>query len=853
MDTDEDWSSLLQGHPILSLPKSVSSPVGKGKSILELSHNTLPDFTSSDPESDEPTPSGRRQVMVIKDSDLILAAGSEIRIASLGDAKLHRNGGQTHKVLHTPNVTFEIHSMTLNPNAKLLAVAGAYQVAVVVLPRPGFTRLVPSTVDCKSIQIGQYYHAAKDSPPIAKIEWHPWGEGGTTLMVMTTDGKMREYDISQDTEEPQQILSFVPEKKSKSFLADDSAEREVASFSLGKGKADWGPLSLYALMKSGDIYSICPYMPKNASIPSSYIHALECFVHAKKEFLSRSALGESSSTSLSTLYEYQHKYVSALLKQLPPGTAFPATSRPVSVHPPLTIKAKPIRQGPFLLQPAPRNLEGSEGEDATDILYLAFGGDGEEEEESDTERLGVVLVAFQDGKVDVCLDVEKVEAKWEHRQHPSHDLPMLAVYETIDLGTITMLKKASSAQSSLDLLQGSHPVFLRDPIQDETVYVYHAFGVHAVHLAPLLQALTAALRDDNSNDGDDDRLRETLEKASSTLVQPVLATFSVERSSSNPVIGVAIPNDVYLTYSIFILTSAMRLVIFPLSLHSDPPPIAPQAPLGQSTSSLNRSQTDPKEIAGPPLYISLLHEPYVPDTILTRPLGPRLALPQSGQEVRLTPETLRFLTTQCDQFMNHIKELQVAYNAANMRASMQQQEFRRQQAKCQEMVQLIGNLSSSRQTETKEKIQRIKDNQKQLMDRMEKILRVFMKSASPELSEHETKWFDELKRMKQEVMGAKRYDAESLENRAAMLRRELDRMLPNLKELHEKEERIRKKLADHQENLGVSQAFELGERSNAERAKISSIEDEICKLAEKLYLNVGRPPSLNSDSRTSEF
>lgn len=101
--------------------------------------------------------------------------------------------------------------MTLNPNAKLLAVAGAFQVAVVVLPRPGFTRLVPATVDCKcvhpcsvpnkpidnaacsprSIQIGQYYHASKDSPPIAKIGWHPWGEGGTTLMVMTTDGKMR--------------------------------------------------------------------------------------------------------------------------------------------------------------------------------------------------------------------------------------------------------------------------------------------------------------------------------------------------------------------------------------------------------------------------------------------------------------------------------------------------------------------------------------------------------------------------------------------------------------------------------------------------------------------------------------
>lgn len=74
----------------------------------------------------------------------------------------------------------------------------------------------------------------------------------------------REYDIAVDTEEPQQVLAFVPEKKTKSFVAEDASEREVASFTLGKGHADWGPLSVYALMRSGDIYSICPYMPKNA-------------------------------------------------------------------------------------------------------------------------------------------------------------------------------------------------------------------------------------------------------------------------------------------------------------------------------------------------------------------------------------------------------------------------------------------------------------------------------------------------------------------------------------------------------------------------------------------------------------
>jgi hypothetical protein len=75
-----------------------------------------------------------------------------------------------------------------------------------------------------------------------------------------------EYDISVDADEPLQVISFVPDRRrsSKTFNAIDSAEREVASFTLGKGMADWGPLTIYTVMKSGDVYAVCPYMPKNA-------------------------------------------------------------------------------------------------------------------------------------------------------------------------------------------------------------------------------------------------------------------------------------------------------------------------------------------------------------------------------------------------------------------------------------------------------------------------------------------------------------------------------------------------------------------------------------------------------------
>ena len=39
----------------------------------------------------------------------------------------------------------------------------------------------------------------------------------------------------------------------------------------------------------------------------------------------------------------------------------------------------------------------------------------EDDEDDETEKLGIVMIAYRDGKVDVCLDVDKVEARWEKK------------------------------------------------------------------------------------------------------------------------------------------------------------------------------------------------------------------------------------------------------------------------------------------------------------------------------------------------------------------------------------------------------------------------------------------------------
>ncbi|KXN86370.1 Nucleoporin nup82 [Leucoagaricus sp. SymC.cos] len=847
MKSDNEWNEILKNHPIFSLPKSFQGPTAAAETLLELSTNSLPRFVEVDPLDDGPTPSGRRQTMVLKDADLIVAAGKEIRMASLGGTKSGQSTRKSYKALHTPSLQFEIHQIALNPSGKLLAVVGAFQVAVIVLPRPGYMRLVPESIDCKSVQIGQFYHASENSVPIAKIEWHPWGEAASTLLVMTADGKLREYDISVDTEEPQQVLSFVPERKSKSYLAEDASEREVVSFALGKGRADWGPLTVYALMRSGDIYAVCPYLPKNASVPSSYIHSLECFISAKQEFL---AQGNSNMTqNLATIYDYQQKYVSALLRQLPPGTAFPATSRAVSMHPPTSIKTLPVRQGPFLLQPAPRLLEGSEGGDATDIAYLVFGADDEdsEREGNPTDHLGIITVAYQDGKVDLFLDVEKVEARWNVKGLLSHDLPMLAVYETIDLGLLS----AVTLNSCSSLLQANHPVFFLDPIHDDTFYVYHAFGIHALQIGPVLQHLAVALRGED----DDALLDNALQTPAETLVRPLLTTFSVERKSSNPIVGVTSPNDVYLSYSILVLSSSMRISVFPLTLRSDAlheantkktiTPTRPEETLLEKSTWLT-----PAEGAPPPFASLLVPEPYHVPSILTSsglPSMPKHVLPVStaSKEIVLTPDVMRYLTTASQHISSQIRDIFLAFRAAQLRAQLQQEELRCLIDASRAMNEKVETLKCKRKEETESRVQRIQETQKELLARLDRLLSALMKKASPELSEHETKWFEELKRMKEEMLGAGKYDDGSLTARTRQLDKEFARIMPNLKALVEEEKKRKDRAAEINGSLGFSQAFGFGQRSNIERTKIDNLEKEVVKLAEQLDVTLEKPSRLD--------
>lgn len=93
-----------------------------------------------------------------------------------------------------------------------------------------------------------------------------------TFIFMSFLIDLREYDLSNSPSEPTQTVPFIPPvSNGHSFAAMDASEREAVSFTFGSGSSDWGSLTVYALMRSGDIYAICPYLPVNASVPPGII------------------------------------------------------------------------------------------------------------------------------------------------------------------------------------------------------------------------------------------------------------------------------------------------------------------------------------------------------------------------------------------------------------------------------------------------------------------------------------------------------------------------------------------------------------------------------------------------------
>ncbi|GAA5969759.1 hypothetical protein JCM21900_004192 [Sporobolomyces salmonicolor] len=923
------WLDKLAHHPLFTLPpdSTLSHPLSTHPSLSELARPASPELSAIFPASSTPrkhgaaisqsasskslfglsSPGGRvdrsrlggsqrsvparqereieakgarkRRMVVVRGAELVVAVGSELRIASLADVKARcQENGQDldeevqlgeYKVLNTPTVTFEIQQLVLNPTSKLLAVIGAHSVVVVVLPRKGWATSVGRMLECRSLPVGKFYHGLPGSPPVAQALWHPWGEHSSSLLILTTDSLLREYTISDDVEEPSQTLSFVRSSNGRGgFSAEDRGARRAVGLCVGEGRGDWGPLTLYAVMRNGDVVSLCPFLPKKALVPPSYIHALSCFVSTKVDVLAIDAANSSAltrfdptaSTSsvlttpskalalsrtplavtvgadiadsprraahepLSKHYNLQLQYVNSLVHQVASSSRTPpaadrdelmaleptdedAADRPVRVVAP-SRPGKPALQGPFLMQPEPAELDNGAECRACDIAYVNYvAGRKEEGKEGEVAGagLGVIAIAYSDGKVDLCLEVEKVEARWEGEEPLTGDegeeLPGLAVYETIDLGLASEINPSGDPSGEDDvarLLDARNcPTIVKDPLYADTLYVYHSLGAHCLLLSRWLQDLADAAGADEDDEKLQGEVEKTLKGQTTTEVLWVLKTLSAEDeddSSPPPVVGLELINDVYLGYSLLLITASLQLVGIELSLRVDPSLRLNAPPSTSATPSPQAHGISPD----PPAYVSLLDTPFsIPSALAKRAGGvstlPRLASnsSSSSKELIITPDVLRQLGKAVEQVQTSIRDVVAGADAVQHRLELQMKELSRQLGKLDELSRLSGELRSS--TTSREglagRLARVEDTQRALLARTDRVLQRLMDAHQPSLSTYEKKWFDELRRLEREVKGTEDGAAgRTLEERARRVEAQTEALWPALEEMRRKKE-----------------------------------------------------------------
>ena len=91
----------MNGHPIFDPSSGSSGDKNSWKAndlSLELSITSVSKFKSSDTIQDGSIPNGRRRTMLIKDADLIVAVGKQVRMTSLTESQLNTTGEKTFKV-----------------------------------------------------------------------------------------------------------------------------------------------------------------------------------------------------------------------------------------------------------------------------------------------------------------------------------------------------------------------------------------------------------------------------------------------------------------------------------------------------------------------------------------------------------------------------------------------------------------------------------------------------------------------------------------------------------------------------------------------------------------------------------
>lgn len=310
-----------------------------------------------------------------------------------------------------------IRSIITNNSKTLLAAICAEEVSILGLPPVVRAFSAPPRV-VGTITIPQ-------GETVLKAFWNPIGPDDSVLVLLNDNNTVRMYDVLTSTLQPDYEHTFFQSQSSGNISLETSFidSDKVVSVCLGTSSDSFGPLTLYALSDSGDVYGLCPFVPSRFVISNE---DLDRMLDESAEAQLESEFKQHYSEQLSWISEIWRQVHSSSATSTPSpktyavqdGGRFKTCFTVVRPN-----RSKLLLQGPFVAQPFPPALYSGE---ALDISATA------------TKCMTVLAVTMSNQRINFYLQDISLDLQWESGQLTSSSLGKLtlALIESVDLTTV---------------------------------------------------------------------------------------------------------------------------------------------------------------------------------------------------------------------------------------------------------------------------------------------------------------------------------------------------------------------------------------------------------------------------------
>jgi nucleoporin NUP82 len=270
--------------------------------------------------------------------------------------------------------------------------------------------------------------------------------------------------------------------------------------------------------------------------------------------------------------------------------------------------------------------------------------------------------------------------------------------------------------------------------------------------------------------------------------------------SQSSVAALLVINEVYLGYALLLLTATGSVVTLEMSS-----PVSLSSKAGNHLAlSANKagSGTDALQLTGQgdrQSYVAfpdnaqfdlpqlLIKKGSTPSTrFASPPATGRTERVSSGGEIELTVDSLRFVGQTVEKLDAQIKTLIQSGNLVQERLELQLKELPRQAGKCHEVEDALQEKASILKNDYSPRLDKIKETQRGLEKRADKLLQRLIDNSQPELSSFEKRWMEELERIQNAVgvaAGSKQERPIGMQARLQRLQEQLEVLKPQLEHM----------------------------------------------------------------------